>query len=283
MTGRVNIEKFNKGFADDANKINRSSNNNIISEYPRKRTDEQPIKRKNNNSTSVRIESEIVRGKPALKSSRTTTCVATPSNTTTTAKTSPPSEAQPIATTSTELYPTVSTVSPQRSQGTLTTTSSTTLPSTTPTTTPTKTPTTAPSTPPPTTPTTEAKQEGASVAFESESRSLCSRKRNRIEEKGGSDPNAAKAQKTVVESNRETIEEVHEEEEEKEEEEETSEEEEEEEEESQERDRRRISLWHKKQLVMYKIKQEEIDLSPFGIDGEHDIKESVLSVNKSTK
>ena len=274
MTGRVNIEKFNKGFAADANKINPSSNNNNISEYPRKTTDEQPVKRKTINSTSVRIESEIVRGKAVLKSSRT------PSNTTTIAKTTPSSEAQPITTTSTELYPTVS---PQRSQETLTTTSSTTLPSTTPTTTPTKTPTTAPSTPPTTRPTTIAKQEGASVAFESESRSLCSRKRNRTEEKDGSDPNVAKAQKTVVESSTETIEEVDEEEEEKEEEEETSEEEEEEEEESQERDRRRISLWHKKQLVMYKIKQEEIDLSPFGIDGEHDIKESVLSVNKSTK
>ena len=122
------------------------------------------------------------------------------------------------------------------------------------------------------------------MAFESESRSLCSRKRNRTEEKDGSDPNVAKAQKTVVESSRET---TKGEEEKKEEEEETSEEEEEEEEESEEkeskRDRRRISLWHKKQLVMFKIKQEEIDLSPFGIDGEHDVKESVLSVNQSTK
>ena len=125
------------------------------------------------------------------------------------------------------------------------------------------------------------------MAFESESRSLCSRKRNRTEEKDGSDPNVAKAQKTVVESSRETTQEVEEEEKEKEEEEETSEEEEEEEEESEEkeskRDRRRISLWHKKQLVMFKIKQEEIDLSPFGIDGEHDVKESVLSVNQSIK
>ena len=281
MTGRVNIEKFNKGFADDANKINPSFNNNNISEYPRKTTDEQPIKIKTNNETSVRIESEIVRGKAALKSSRTTTCVVTPSKTTTTTKTTPSSEAQPITTTSTELCPTLS---PQRSQVTLTTTSSTTLPSTTPTTTPTKTPTTAPSTPPTTTPTTVAKQEGASVAFESESRSLCSRKRNRTEEKDGSDPNVAKAQKTVVESSRETIKEVHKEEEEKEEEEEISEEEEgESEERESKRDRRRISLWHKKQLVMFKIKQEEIDLSPFGIDGEHDVKESVLSVNQSTK
>ena len=277
MTGRVNIEKFNKGFADDAIKINPSSNNNIISQYPRKTTDEQPIKIKTNKETSVRIESEIVRGKPALRSSRTVTCVVTPSKTTTTAKTTPSSEAQPITTTSTELCPTLS---PQRSQVTLTTTSSTTLPSTTPTTTPTKTPTTAPSTPP----TTVAKQEGASVDFESESRSLCSRKRNRTEEKGGCDPNVAKAQKTVVESSRETIKEVHKEEEEKEEEEEISEEEEgESEERESKRDRRRISLWHKKQLVMYKIKQEEIDLSPFGIDGEHDVKESVLSVNQSTK
>ena len=269
----MNIEKFNKGFADDANKINPSSNNNNISEYPRERTDEQPIKRKNNNSTSVRIESEIVRGKPALRSSRTVTCVVTPSKTTTTAKTTPSSEALPITTTSTELYPTVSL---RKSQVTLTTTSSTTLPSTTPTKTP--------STPPTTTPTTVAKQEGASVAFESESRSLCSRKRNRTEEKGGCDPNVAKAQKTVVESSRETIKEVHKEEEEKEEEEEISEEEEgESEERESKRDRRRISLWHKKQLVMFKIKQEEIDLSPFGIDGEHDVKESVLSVNQSTK
>ena len=124
------------------------------------------------------------------------------------------------------------------------------------------------------------------MAFESESRSLCSRKRNRTEEKDGSDPNVAKAQKTVVESSRETTKEVEKEEEEKEEEEETSEEEEEEEESEEKgskRDRRRISLWHKKQLVMFKIKQEEIDLSPFGIDGEHDVKESVLSVNQSTK
>ena len=271
----MNIEKFNKGFADDANKINPSFNNNNISEYPRKTTDEQPIKIKTNNETSVRIESEVVRGRAALKSSRTTTCVVTPSKTTTTTKTTPSSEAQPITTTSTELCPTLS---PQRSQVTLTTTSSTTLPSTTPTKTP--------STPPTTTPTTVAKQEGASVAFESESRSLCSRKRNRTEEKDGCDPNVAKAQKTVVESSRETIKEVHEEEEEKEEEEETSEEEEEEagsEERESKRDRRRISLWHKKQLVMFKIKQEEIDLSPFGIDGEHDVKESVLSVNQSTK
>ena len=121
------------------------------------------------------------------------------------------------------------------------------------------------------------------MAFESESRSLCSRKRNRTEEKDGSDPNVAKAQKTVVESSRET---TKGEEEKKEEEEETSEEEEEEEESEEKeskRDRRRISLWHKKQLVMFKIKQEEIDLSPFGIDGEHDVKESVLSVNQSTK
>ena len=273
MTGRVNIEKFNKGFADDANKINPSFNNNNISEYPRKTTDEQPIKIKTNNETSVRIESEVVRGRAALKSSRTTTCVVTPSKTTTTAKTTPSSEAQPITTTSTELCPTLS---PQRSQVTLTTTSSTTLPSTTPTKTP--------STPPTTTPTTVAKQEGASVAFESESRSLCSRKRNRTEEKDGCDPNVAKAQKTVVESSRETIKEVHKEEEEKEEEEEISEEEEgESEERESKRDRRRISLWHKKQLVMFKIKQEEIDLSPFGIDGEHDVKESVLSVNQSTK
>ena len=123
------------------------------------------------------------------------------------------------------------------------------------------------------------------MAFESESRSLCSRKRNRTEEKDGSDPNVAKAQKTVVESSRETTQ-KEEEEEEKEEEEETSEEEgeeEESEEKESKRDRRRISLWHKKQLVMFKIKQEEIDLSPFGIDGEHDVEESVLSVNQSTK
>ena len=83
---------------------------------------------------------------------------------------------------------------------------------------------------------------------------------------------AAKAQKTSFESSRDST---------AEEEEESSEEEEEEEEVEVEEDkdyiaeqgngkRRRISLWHKKQLVMYKIKTEKIDLDPLGIPGKNE-------------
>ena len=97
-------------------------------------------------------------------------------------------------------------------------------------------------------------------------------KRNRSES-GSSDIKAVKAQKTAFESSKESTAEEEEEEEGKEEE---SSEEEEEEEEKLEEDKecgglgkqRRISLWHKKQLVMYKIKTEKVDLAPFGINVE---------------
>ena len=112
------------------------------------------------------------------------------------------------------------------------------------------------------------------MTFESESRQRqVGLKRNRSES-GGSNIKAAKAQKTAFESSKESaVEEEGEEQEEEGEEEESSEEEEEEEEEEDKESgglgkQRRISLWHKKQLVMYKIKTEKVDLAPFGIDGE---------------
>ena len=288
VTGTVNIEKFNRGFAEDAIKVpsNRPSDLIRTGDFLRGEAANQgPISRQTNENASrppndsVRIESEIVRGRTALRGSKRsathTDAVSTNSTTSETPTTQTESLTRKVEPTPiTEAKPSTSNPSP------------TALPSLSATeaTAPIETPSTTPSTTAPIaatsiSPSRAGGEEVSSVTFERESRNQIGRnqiggnqvglKRNRSES-GGFNIKAAKAQKTAFESRKEsTVEEEQEEEEEGEEEESSEEEEEEEDKESGDSGRqRRISLWHKKQLVMYKIKTEKVDLAPYGINGE---------------
>ena len=80
VTGTVNIEKFNQGFAEDANKVPPASTapGSMINEGIQRKA--SIVRQTRPVEDSVRIESEIVRGRQALKSSRTTQTNAVPTN-----------------------------------------------------------------------------------------------------------------------------------------------------------------------------------------------------------
>ena len=258
VTGTVNIEKFNQGFAEDANKVPAASTapGSMINEGIQRKA--SIVRQTRPVEDSVRIESEIVRGRQALKSSRTTPTNAVPTNNNNNNNNKAASGTQ-----ATQALPTPD-ILPATHEPPTADIEPTGTAEAKPTT-----PTSKPPQPSPTTASTAADKGGANcVKFESESRSQFAGKRNRT---GSSNLKAAKAQKTSFESSRYST---------AEEEEESSEEEEEEEvEEEKDKDstaergngkRRRISLWHKKQLVMYKIKTEKIDLDPLGIPGKNE-------------
>ena len=258
VTGTVNIEKFNQGFAEDANKVPAAPGLMINEGIQRKAS---IVRQRRPVEDSVRIESEIVRGRQALKSSRTTPTNAVPTNNNNNNNNKAASGTQ-----ATQALPTpdILPATHEPLTGEIRPRGTAEAKPTTPTSKPPPSPSGSP-----TTASTAADKGGANcVKFESESRSQFAGKRNRT---GSSNLKAAKAQKTSFESSREST---------AEEEEESSEEEEEEEvEEEEDKDyiaergngkRRRISLWHKKQLVMYKIKTEKIDLDPLGIPGKNE-------------